>query len=90
MNGGRFAFANVRRTFTVKGRAGTRRWFGADPHGQPEPQSMKAELWEGHPKGEEGWERITQGTYIMAAILLGVAYGFAPETSIQTVSVTDG
>lgn len=86
MNAGRIAFGSALRNFAAKGRAGNRRWFGADHHGQPVPQSMQAELWEGHPKGEEGWETITNITYAVSAIMLVIAFGFSPETSIQTVS----
>ena len=61
----------------------TKRFFGAGH--QPEPQSMKAQLWEGHPK-YEGFERITEVTYGVAAVLIALALGFAPNTSIKTVS----
>lgn len=61
-----------------------RRWFGGHDHHQPQPQSMQAELWQGHPKHEEGFERITEVTYAVATVLICVALGLAPDTSIQT------
>eukprot|EP00543_Licmophora_paradoxa_P002675 CAMPEP_0202443224 /NCGR_PEP_ID=MMETSP1360-20130828/2573_1 /ASSEMBLY_ACC=CAM_ASM_000848 /TAXON_ID=515479 /ORGANISM="Licmophora paradoxa, Strain CCMP2313" /LENGTH=148 /DNA_ID=CAMNT_0049058869 /DNA_START=79 /DNA_END=525 /DNA_ORIENTATION=+ len=57
----------------------SRRW-GSD---MPRPQSMDAELWQGHPKHKEGWENILYATYGTAAILITIAVNFTPETSIQ-------
>ena len=48
------------------------------------PQSMKAELWEGHSKVPGGWEFDLYVTYTIAAILIGTALGLAPDTSIQS------
>ena len=56
-----------------------RRLFAA----MPKPQSMEAELWEGHPKHKEGWESTIYLTYGVATVLLTLTL-FAPETSIQT------
>ena len=57
---------------------------GAEP---PEPQSMKAELFgndlEAHDKG---WKLITQVTYAVALFITGLI-AFAPDTSIQSVSI---
>jgi hypothetical protein len=50
----------------------------------PKPQSMEAELWQGHPKHEEGWETTIYVTYGVTALLLGVTLFFSPETSIKT------
>lgn len=49
-------------------------------------RSMEAELWQGHPKEPEGWETTIYLTYAASAILLTFALGFAPDTSIKTVS----
>jgi len=57
------------------------RRFGA---GQPESQSMKAKLFEGHPENE-GWETITNVTYAISAVILILTLGFAPDSSIKTV-----
>jgi hypothetical protein len=58
-----------------------RRFFGA---AQPESQSMKAKLFEGHPE-VEGWETIMNVTYAGTFILLVLNFGFTPNTSIKTV-----
>ena len=50
--------------------------------GQPESQSMKAELFGGHEK-DTGWEGITYFTYGATVLLLGVVAN-APESSITT------
>ena len=50
--------------------------------GQPESQSMKAELFGGHEK-DTGWETVTYGTYAAATLLLGMI-AMAPDTSITT------
>ena len=60
-----------------------RRFMGG---GQPVSRSMEAELWEGHPKEPEGWETTVYLTYGATAVLLTMALGFAPDTSIKTVS----
>lgn len=46
---------------------------------------MEAELWQGHPKEPEGWETTIYLTYGATAVLLTMALGFAPDTSIKTV-----
>mmetsp|Transcript_10461 Transcript_10461/g.14819 ORF Transcript_10461/g.14819 Transcript_10461/m.14819 type:complete len:153 (+) Transcript_10461:64-522(+) len=56
-----------------------RRWMGSD---MPTPQSMKAELWQGHSKEPEGWETTIYLTYAAAAVLF-VGVAMAPDTSIQ-------
>ena len=62
-----------------------RRTFAGDggyPGGTP--QSMKAELWEGHPKTPEGWEMdyyVTAGLTVVMAVM---AIFFKPDISIQT------
>jgi len=50
--------------------------------GQPESQSMKAELFQGHEK-DTGWETITHFTYAATVVLLGVV-AMVPDTSITT------
>ena len=60
-----------------------RRFLGAN-NNMPRPQSMDAELWQGHPKHKEGWETTIYLTYGAATIILGITYFFSPETSIQT------
>ncbi len=47
---------------------------------------MEAELWQGHPKEPEGWETTIYLTYGATVVLLTMALGFAPDTSIKTVS----
>jgi hypothetical protein len=59
---------------------------GGDHHHQPISRSMEAELWQGHPKEPEGWETTIYLTYGATAVLLTMALGFAPDTSIKTVS----
>lgn len=54
--------------------------------GQPISRSMEAELWQGHPKEPEGWETTIYATYAASAVILTFALGFAPDTSIKTVS----
>ena len=54
--------------------------------GQPISRSMEAELWQGHPKEPEGWETTIYMTYAATAVILTFALGFAPDTSIKTVS----
>ena len=54
--------------------------------GQPISRSMEAELFEGHPKEPEGWETTVYLTYGATVVLLTMALGFAPDTSIKTVS----
>ena len=54
--------------------------------GQPISRSMEAELFEGHPKEPEGWETTIYLTYGATVVLLTMALGFAPDTSIKTVS----
>lgn len=60
-----------------------RRFMGG---GQPISRSMEAELWQGHPKEPEGWETTIYLTYAASAVILTFALGFAPDTSIKTVS----
>lgn len=59
---------------------------GGDHHHQPISRSMEAELWQGHPKEPEGWETTIYLTYGATVVLLTMALGFAPDTSIKTVS----
>ena len=58
--------------------------MGGGGHHQPEPQSMKARLWEGHNTKPEGWETPVYATYAAATVLITLALGFAPDTTIQT------
>ena len=60
-----------------------RRFMGG---GQPVSQSMEAELFGRHPK-KEGWETATYITYALSAVLLVMATGLAPDSSIKTVSL---
>ena len=53
---------------------------------QPISQSMEAELFQGHPKEPEGWETTVYITYATTVVILTCALGFAPDTSIKTVS----
>ncbi|EJK57039.1 hypothetical protein THAOC_22963, partial [Thalassiosira oceanica] len=53
--------------------------------GQPVSRSMEAELWQGHPKEPEGWETTVYLVYGGTAVMLALALGFAPDTSIKTV-----
>ena len=55
--------------------------------GQPESQSMQARLWEGHPTQPEGWENTMYVTIAASTVLMTLALGFAPDSSIQSVSV---
>ncbi|KAL3762955.1 hypothetical protein ACHAWU_001102 [Discostella pseudostelligera] len=57
---------------------------GGDHHHQPISRSMEAELWQGHPKEPEGWETTIYLTYGATVVLLTMALGFAPDTSIKT------
>ena len=59
----------------------SRRQFGA---GQPESQSMQARLWEGHSVKPEGWEGTVYVTYAAATLIITLALGFAPDTTINT------
>mmetsp|Transcript_18397 Transcript_18397/g.25310 ORF Transcript_18397/g.25310 Transcript_18397/m.25310 type:complete len:170 (-) Transcript_18397:376-885(-) len=52
--------------------------------GQPESQSMKAELWEGHSKEPEGWETAIYFTYAVGFVVIGMTLSVTPETSIKT------
>ena len=54
--------------------------------GQPISRSMEAELFEGHSTEPEGWETTIYLTYGATVVLLTMALGFAPDTSIKTVS----
>ena len=54
--------------------------------GQPESQSMQARLWEGHSAEPEGWEGTLYATYTVGFGLIVLALGFAPDTTIATVS----
>ena len=67
-------------------RSTQRRCMGGGGGGQPVSQSMEAELWQGHPKEKEGWETTIYVTYAASAVLLTLALGFAPDTTINTVS----
>ena len=58
----------------------TRRTFGA----QPQSQSMQARLWEGHNTQPEGWETTVYATYAASTVLITLALGFAPDTTINT------
>ena len=49
-----------------------------------ESQSMHARLWEGHSTKPEGWETTIYATYAATAVVLTLALGFAPDTSINT------
>ena len=60
----------------------TQRTFGSG--GQPQPQSMQARLWEGHNTQPEGWETTVYATYAASAVLITLALGFAPDTTITT------
>ena len=51
---------------------------------QPESQSMRARLWEGHSTKPEGWENTLYATYAASAIVITLALGFAPDSSIQS------
>jgi len=53
--------------------------------GQPESQSNKARLWEGHPTAREDWETTIYATYAAATVLITLALGFSPDTSTETV-----
>ena len=58
------------------------RYLGA---GQPEAQSNKARLWEGHKTAREDWETTVYATYAAATVILTLALGFTPDTSTETV-----
>lgn len=49
----------------------------------PKPQSSEAKLWQGHPTENQGWETTTYITYAVSTVLLTLAIGFTPETSIK-------
>ncbi len=83
-------FASLARRCTVRAASNNsratavqRRFMGG---GQPISRSMEAELWQGHPKEPEGWETTIYATYAASAVILTFALGFAPDTSIKTVS----
>jgi len=46
-------------------------------------QSMEAKLFEGSPENE-GWETTVYVTYALSAVIITMALGFAPDTSIET------
>lgn len=66
--------------------AAPRRLMGGGGGHQPISRSMEAELFQGHPKEPEGWETTIYLTYGSTVVLLAFALGFAPDTSIKTVS----
>jgi hypothetical protein len=81
------ALRGCRRLPTVAAvRAPTRRSMGGGGGHQPISQSMEAELFQGHPKEPEGWETTVYITYAATVVILTCALGFAPDTSIKTVS----
>jgi len=45
---------------------------------------MQARLWEGHKTKPEGWEGTVYATYAAATVIITLALGFAPDTSINT------
>eukprot|EP00557_Chaetoceros_sp_GSL56_P012764 CAMPEP_0176486492 /NCGR_PEP_ID=MMETSP0200_2-20121128/5595_1 /TAXON_ID=947934 /ORGANISM="Chaetoceros sp., Strain GSL56" /LENGTH=153 /DNA_ID=CAMNT_0017883193 /DNA_START=217 /DNA_END=678 /DNA_ORIENTATION=- len=62
-----------------------RRPFGAaSSSSQPQSQSQQARLWEGHNTEPEGWETTVYATYLASTVLITLALGFAPDTSINT------
>jgi hypothetical protein len=71
---------NALQRFAARSAPPLQRRFGGD---MPTPQSMKAELWQGHPKHPEGWEFDLYLSYGLVTILMVLALGFAPDTSIQ-------
>mmetsp|Transcript_26721 Transcript_26721/g.39094 ORF Transcript_26721/g.39094 Transcript_26721/m.39094 type:complete len:157 (+) Transcript_26721:182-652(+) len=68
---------NAARTTSLNG---SKRRMGG---GQPESQSMKAELWGGHSKEPEGWENTIYVTYAVGFVIVSMTLGMAPETSIK-------
>lgn len=60
-----------------------RRTFGA-ASSQPQSQSQQARLWEGHNTQPEGWETTVYATYFASTVLITLALGFAPDTTINT------
>eukprot|EP00540_Astrosyne_radiata_P022395 CAMPEP_0116846382 /NCGR_PEP_ID=MMETSP0418-20121206/13798_1 /TAXON_ID=1158023 /ORGANISM="Astrosyne radiata, Strain 13vi08-1A" /LENGTH=123 /DNA_ID=CAMNT_0004477611 /DNA_START=204 /DNA_END=575 /DNA_ORIENTATION=- len=50
----------------------------------PKPQSAEAELFGGHPKGDDSWRMSIYLTYAVSAIMIGVGVMAAPDTSIQS------
>jgi|EP00979_Chaetoceros_neogracilis_P011711 hypothetical protein len=60
----------------------TKRSFAAG--GQPQSQSQSARLWEGHNTKPEGWENTVYATYFASTVLITLALGFAPDTTINT------
>ena len=58
--------------------------------GQPESQSMQARLWEGHSTKPEGWETTMYATYAATAVIIAFGCAFAPDSTIQSVSVVGG
>lgn len=73
--------STINRTTRGSNQSLAKRSFGA---GQPESQSMKARLWEGHNTKPEGWEGTVYATYAAATVIITLALGFAPDTSINT------
>jgi hypothetical protein len=45
---------------------------------------MQARLWEGHNTQPEGWETTVYATYAASTVLITLALGFAPDTTINT------
>ena len=45
---------------------------------------MQARLFEGHNTKPEGWEGIVYATYAATTVLVTLALGFAPDTTINT------
>ena len=77
--------ARPRLAATKKTSGTARRTFAADggyPGGTP--QSMKAELWEGHSKAREGWETDAYVTMGLTAVMMVLAIFLKPDISIQT------
>jgi len=58
-----------------------RRSMGSD---MPVPQSMKAELWEGHTVKNEGWESYMYFYYAVGLFMQAAVVAGAPETRIES------
>merc|ERR1712048_1484391 len=56
--------------------------MGMGGGGEPLPQSMTAELWQGHPKKSEGWEQTIYFFYTVSAIMITLHLNFGPDDSI--------
>jgi ESSS subunit of NADH:ubiquinone oxidoreductase (complex I) len=56
---------------------------GGYPEGKI-PQSMEAELFQGHSKHPEGWETSIYVTYSLAAVIWLAFLYLTPDTSIET------